>query len=196
VLLLGPLNGLLLAIAQSLLGLVYRSMQVHVDVMGRVAAEKAAWGSVRRDESRRTYPGVLVLRPDGPLFWANATPVVRRIEARAAEQEDLRSVVLDLEATNQMDTTTAERLSGLLTSLRGRGVDLHLVRVFGNVREVLGRSGFLDELGPDHVWHSISAGVKCARKAPAFAWTDDSDLDEGEDAEHIASRSEDDDEGI
>lgn len=167
VLLLGPLNGLLLAIAQSLLGLIYRSMQVEIDEMGRVDGEKAAWGSVGHDPTRRTYRGVTVLRPDGPLFWANATSVVGRIEVGATERQPLYAVVLDLEATNQMDTTTAERLDGLLTRLRAEGTDLYLVRVFGNVRDVLTKSGFLDALGPDHVWHSIAAGVKAARAARA-----------------------------
>ncbi len=78
-------------------------------------------------------------------------------------------MVLDLEATNQMDTTTAERLQQMMQRLRRRGIDLYLVRVFGNVRDVLTRSGFLDELGPDHVWHSIAAGVKAARAAPPIA---------------------------
>ena len=206
VLVLGPLNGLLLAIGQSLLGLVYRSMQVQVDEMGRVEGEKAAWGSVANDPTRRTYSGVVVLRPDGPLFWANANAVVQRIETLARGREHLRAVVLDLEATNQMDTTSAERLQQMTQRLRGTGVDLYLVRVFGNVRDVLTRSGFLDELGPGHVWHSIAAGVKAARSAPPIAvplpggavppdqaedLVDDRDLDEPENGEHgerIASK--------
>ncbi len=163
VLALGPINGLLVAVGQSLLGLVYRSLQVGVDEMGRVSGEKAAWGSVGKHPSRRTYAHVLVLRPDGPLFWANATHVIQRIGAMAAERAPIDAVVLDLEATNQMDTTTADRLAGLLADLRGQGVDLYLVRVFGTVRTVLTRSGLIDELGPDHLWHSIAAGVKQAR---------------------------------
>ena len=207
VLLLGPLNGLLLAVAQSLLGLVYRSMQVEIDEMGRVDGEKAAWGSVANDPTRRTYRGIAVLRPDGPLFWANANSVVQHIETMVKGRDHLRAVVLDLEATNQMDTTTAERLQQMMERLRGRGVDLYLVRVFGNVRDVLTRSGFLDELGPEHVWHSIAAGVKAARAAPPLAVVlpdgvlpgavDVTDLDEdadpdepenGDHGEHIASR--------
>ena len=207
VLLLGPLNGLLLAVAQSLLGLVYRSMQVEIDEMGRVDGEKAAWGSVANDPTRRTYRGVAVLRPDGPLFWANANSVVQHIETMVKGRDHLRAVVLDLEATNQMDTTTAERLQQMMERLRGRGIDLYLVRVFGNVRDVLTRSGFLDELGPEHVWHSIAAGVKAARAAPPLAVVlpdgvlpgavdvtdldEDADLDEPENGahgEHIASK--------
>ena len=207
VLVLGPLNGLLLAVGQSLLGLVYRSMQVEIDEMGRVDGEKAAWGSVANDPTRRTYRGVAVLRPDGPLFWANANSVVQHIETLVRGRDHLRAVVLDLEATNQMDTTTAERLQQMMERLRGRGIDLYLVRVFGNVRDVLTRSGFLDELGPEHVWHSIAAGVKAARAAPPLAVVlpdgalpgaddaddldEDADLDEpenGEHGEHIASK--------
>ena len=55
-------------------------MQVEIDEMGRVDGEKAAWGSVANDPTRRTYRGVAVLRPDGPLFWANANSVVQHIE--------------------------------------------------------------------------------------------------------------------
>ncbi len=212
VLVLGPLNGLLLAVGQSLLGLVYRSMQVEIDEMGRVDGEKAAWGSVSNDPSRRTYRGVTVLRPDGPLFWANANSVVQHIETLVRGRRHVHAVVLDLEATNQMDTTTAERLQQMMLRLRVKGIDLYLVRVFGNVRDVLTRSGFLDEMGPDHVWHSIAAGVKAARAAPAIVVAipepaaddaeadladadagaeDETDLDEPENGihgEHIASK--------
>ncbi|MGG5257546.1 SulP family inorganic anion transporter [Phycicoccus avicenniae] len=165
VLALGPLGGLLLAVAQSVLGLVYRSVQVDVDEMGRVETEKAAWGSLASDPTRRTYAGVVVLRPSGPLFWANATSVLARVEGMALERAASRgvhAVVLDLEATNQMDATTSDRMTHLVRSLRRRGVDVHLVRVFGEVRGVLGRAGLLELLGPGHVWHSIAAGVKAA----------------------------------
>ncbi len=210
VLVLGPLNGLLLAVGQSLLGLVYRSMQVEIDEMGRVDGEKAAWGSIGNDPSRRTYRGVTVLRPDGPLFWANANSVVQHIETLVHARRHVHAVVLDLEATNQMDTTTAERLQAMMLRLRLKGIDLYLVRVFGNVRDVLTRSGFLDEMGPEHVWHSIAAGVKAARAAPPIlvevpepaaedadadlddaGAEDETDLDEPENGthgEHIASK--------
>ena len=192
---LGPLNGLLVAVAQSLLGLVYRSTLVGIDEMGRVEGEKAAWGAVAHDASRRTYAGVLVLRPDSPLFWANATPVTHRLRTLTEQKEGVHSLVLDLEATNQMDTTTTERLSGLLEGLRSQGIDLYLVRVFGDVRDVLTRSGFLDDLGPDHVWHSIAAGVKAARKSAALAAPvggpeedEEDDSDATTQSEHIVSR--------
>ncbi|MFC4783906.1 SulP family inorganic anion transporter [Nocardioides sp. MAHUQ-72] len=165
VVVLGPLNGLLLAVAVSVLGLVFRSSRVDVEVMGKVPDEKAAWGSVRDHAERPTYPGVVVLRIDVPIFWVTAAPVHDRVLALVASAPDIRALVLDLEATNQMDTTSADALADLLAALRKRDVDLYLVRVMWPVRKALRRSGLLADLGDDHLWHSISQGVREARRA-------------------------------
>jgi high affinity sulfate transporter 1 len=169
VLLLGPLNGLLVAIGQSLLGLIYRSMQVHIHEMGKVVDEKAAWGAIEHDATRVRVDGVIVLRPDSPIFWANADQVFDEIRRRVRQREDVTVAILDLEASNQMDSTTADRFGRLMADLRAQGVDIYLVRVFRRVREVLDQAGFLDELGEGRLWHSISAGVKAARDAAPYA---------------------------
>jgi high affinity sulfate transporter 1 len=160
----GPLNGLLLAVAGSVLGLVFRSSRVDVEVMGKVPHEKAAWGSVRNHAERATYPGVMVLRIDVPIFWVTAAPVHDSVLALVDSAPGTRALVLDLEATNQMDTTSADALADLLAALRQRGVDLYLVRVMWPVRKVLRRSGLAADLGKDHLWHSISQGVRQARR--------------------------------
>jgi MFS superfamily sulfate permease-like transporter len=160
----GPLNGLLLAVAGSMLGLIFRSTRVDVEVMGRVPHEKAAWGSIRNHAERSTYAGVIVLRIDVPLFWVTASPANDSILALVDSTPGTHALVLDLEATNQMDTTTADALADLLAALRQRDVDLFLVRVMWPVRKALRRSGLLPELGEDHLWHSISQGVREARR--------------------------------
>ena len=37
--------------------------------------EKAAWGGTRNHDERRTFPAVLVLRADAPIFWVTAAPI-------------------------------------------------------------------------------------------------------------------------
>lgn len=163
VLLLGPLYGLLVAIGLAVLGLVYRSSRVETDVMGKVPDEKAAWGSITDHPERRTYDGIVVLRLDVPLFWANAAEIKDRVLATLDEHPDTRVLLLDLEATSQIDTTSIDMLVELLAVLQAREVDLYLVRVFYRARLTLARAGFLELLGDDRMWHSISAGVRAAR---------------------------------
>ena len=73
------------------------------------------------------------------------------------------AVVLDIEGTNQLDTTTVDMLESLLAALRVRCVDLYLVRVMYPVRVILRRAGFVAKIGEDHMWHTISQGVREAR---------------------------------
>ncbi|HQR27224.1 MAG TPA: SulP family inorganic anion transporter [Nocardioides sp.] len=164
VLVFGPLNGLLIAVGASVLGLVYRSSRLRVDTMGKVTGEKAAWGSLRAHPERPTYPGVMVLRIDAPIFWVTAQPVHDAVLAQVEATPGLRALVLDLEATNQADTTSLDALAELHRALRARGVDLYLVRVMWPVRRALKRTGLMAEIGEDHLWHSISQGVREARQ--------------------------------
>jgi sulfate permease, SulP family len=191
----GPLNGLLIAVATSVLGLVYRSSRLQIDTMGRVPGEKAAWGSMDRHAERPTYPGVLVLRIDTPIFWVTAAPVLDEVVGRVDAMPGVRAVVLDLEATNQMDVTSLDALADIRHALRDRSVDLYLVRVMSPVRQALKRSGLMEEIGENHLWHSISQGVREARAAhglgeyPAIpGGVFDSDWLPGEDEERIAPR--------
>lgn len=164
VLLFGPLYGLLTAVGLAVLGLVYRSSRIDLEIMGKVPDEKAAWGSIRGHAERKTYDGLLVLRLDAPLFWANASQIADGVLEQADAEPDLRAVLLDLEATSQLDTTSVDALELIRTRLEQRGVALYLVRVFYQARQVLKRSGFLQQLGEGRMWHSISAGSRAARK--------------------------------
>lgn len=191
---LGPLNGLLLAVAQSIAGLVYRSIQVKVDPMGKVPGEKAAWGSRRRHPERHCPDGILVLRLSGPLFWANANTIDDRIMAMVEGTPDLRAVVIDLEATTQLDTTSADVLSRIINRFHARGIDVFLVRVMLAVRRVLQADGLLARIGEDHLWHSISAGVSAAKKSAPLPVQQDVEIDEEEvavDQERIAAHDRD-----
>ncbi|MEZ5382534.1 MAG: SulP family inorganic anion transporter [Microthrixaceae bacterium] len=165
VVLFGPLVGLLVAVAQSVLGLIYRSGQVEVDVLGKVKGEKAAWGSTESHPGLHTVGGILVLRLNTPLFWVNAASSASLILKAVAEAPDSRTVVIDLEATHQLDTTSADTLRELIEVLRGRGIDVYLVRVSRLARRVLGSADVIDELGLDHMWRTISQGVRAAKRA-------------------------------
>ncbi len=164
VLLLGPLYGLLSAVAISLLGLAYRSSRVHVDALGRIPGEKAGWGAIQEHPERRETPGVLVLRLDAPLFWANCESTHETILSAVDGRDDLHALILNLEASGQMDTTTVEMLTSLLAELDAMSIDLYIARLQYQARVVLDKAGFTADLGEGRMWHSISATVEAAQR--------------------------------
>ncbi len=164
VVLFGPLPGLGIAIAVSLLAIIYRAAFPHIEVLGKISDEKAAWGRIRKHPNRLPVPGVLVARLDAPLFWVNATAIEDRLLDELDNWPDTRALVLNLEATTRLDTTTADVLMHLLEELQRRDVALYLARVLHPVHAVLTRAGFIERLGDDHVWHSISQAVRAARR--------------------------------
>jgi SulP family sulfate permease len=164
VLIAGPMLGLVVAVGQSLLGMVYRSSRVDVEVLGKIPGEKAAWGGVRQHPERTTIPGILVLRVDVSLFWVNAAEVQGAIIQAVDSAPETRALIVDLESTDQLETTSADMLSELRGQLAARNVDLYLVRVRWPVRTVLARSGLRAQLGEDHLWHNVAQGIREARR--------------------------------
>jgi len=163
VVLFGPLPGLGIAIGTSLLAIIYRASRPRMEVLGKISDEKAAWGRMRGHADRRPVDGVIVVRLEVPLFWANAVAIQDWLLAEVERDADTRALILDLEATTQLDTTTVDVMTHLLHQLRRRGVELYLARVLRVPRGVLERSGFLGLLGEGHSWHSISQCVRAAR---------------------------------
>ena len=166
VVLFGPLPGLGIAIAVSLLAIIYRSSRPRIEVLGRIDDEKSAWGRVRGHPDRHPVPGVMVVRLDAPLFWANAAAIEERLITEVGKWDDTRALVLDLESTTQLDTTAADTVEHLHSELAALDVQLYLARVLHRVEAVLERSGFIAQLGDEHVWHSISQCVRAATHAP------------------------------
>lgn len=82
VLIAGPMLGLLLAIGQALLEMVYRSTRVDVEVLGKIPGENASLGGVRNHPERTTIPGILVVRTNVALFWSTRPEYTTRSSSR------------------------------------------------------------------------------------------------------------------
>jgi anti-anti-sigma factor len=144
--------------------MVYRSSRVDLEVLGKIPGEKAAWGGVRQHPERTTIPGIVVLRVNVSLFWVNATEVQEAILQAVDAAPDTKALILNLEATDQLETTSADMLSELHEQLAERNVDLYLVRVRWRVRTVLAHAGLRARLGEDHLWHNVAQGIREARR--------------------------------
>ena len=138
VLVFDTLPGLFIGIAVSLLLLLYRASRPHVAVLGQVPGRPGHYGDVQRHPENQLEPGVVLLRVEGDLFFANADTV--RDAIRNAAGPGTRAVVLDAETAPFIDVSAARMLVLLTGDLRRSGVELVIARDVGQVRDVLRRA--------------------------------------------------------
>lgn len=148
-------TGLLFAVALSLLALIYRASQSKLAVLGRIPGRLMFVNQQRHPECSQ-IPGVLVVRPEEGLFFANAsslrTAIMKLIES---SQEPVSMVLLDLAITNDLDVPGADMLIELDEALERRGIQLFLIRVHDPAQQILDRSGATDAIGPENFYPRI-----------------------------------------
>jgi SulP family sulfate permease len=139
VLALGVEAGVLLGVALSLGVVVWRSSHPHMAVVGRVPGTEH-FRNVSRHRVE-TVDGVLAVRIDENLFFANAHEVETQLQQlSAAQSSPVRRVLLIMSAVNRIDSTALDMLEAFDQQLTSRGQELWLAEVKGPVVDRLARS--------------------------------------------------------
>jgi MFS superfamily sulfate permease-like transporter len=136
VLVFDTLPGLFIGIAVSFVLLLYRASRPNVAVLGRVPGAPGQWGDIGRHAENSPAPGIVVLRPESGLFFANADAIRDRVRRRAVA-EGTRAIVLDAESMPVIDVTAANMLMQLADDLEQEHVQLVVARDIGQVRDLL-----------------------------------------------------------
>jgi anti-anti-sigma factor len=146
VLVFDTLPGLFIGIGVALLLLLYRASRPYVAELGALPGGIEFDDLHRHPEATRA-PGVVVLRIESGLFFANAEPV-RVAIATAADREGVRVLVLDFESVPSLDVSGVRMIASVTEDLRRGGIEVRLARVVGQVRDVLETA--LTEVPPIH----------------------------------------------
>lgn len=160
----GMLDGLLAAIAFSLGMLLHSLSSPRLSVLGRMGAHDFV--SVTRFPQALCTPGVLVMRPEEPLFFANAEPLMTAARQRVLQQTDVRRVIFSLEESPDLDGTALEALGEFAAWLASRNIGLRVARLKEASRDALMRANFR-ELPPAGLdYSSVDDAVSCAAEPP------------------------------
>jgi sulfate permease, SulP family len=151
VLVLGVLPGLIVTAGLSLVVVIKRLSRPPIGVLARDPLT-GTWGRSDRHPEWQTVDGVMVVRVDAPLFYANVTVVKERLLALVrTTRPEPRALVLDLAATADIDVESIDTLGELAGSLAKTGVELVLVNVHMPVEELLRRGRVTEQvrIAPD-----------------------------------------------
>ena len=144
------LPGLIIAVALSLVLFVAYASAPRVAVLGRTGSGDFAEASSGGDLAQ--VPGLLIVRPDGGLFFGNADRVREAVAALAAVGDPpVRVVCLVLSNSYRLSLPVLDTLGVLEEQLRRSGVELWLVAVPSQARPQLAQDQLATTLGPDRI---------------------------------------------
>jgi sulfate permease, SulP family len=164
-LVLGVLQGIALGVVLSLLLLTYRASHPQGAVLGQLPGTEA-YRDVERRHKALTFPGMLIWRVGGDMFFASIGHVLGGLKiALAVSRPPAKHVLLDVESVNFIDTTACDELLRLIRELRGQGVTLAFARVRDQVREQMRLGGVEAAVGPTNFHERITDGVRAWQAA-------------------------------
>jgi sulfate permease, SulP family len=148
VLLLGILQGILLAVSASVLMLLVRVSRPHVAFLGRVPGTTSYSDLARHPENEVLAP-LIAFRPEASLLYVNAESVLNRVldHIREANLSQVKLVVCDLSASPYIDLAGSRMLHQLHDQLARYGIDLRIVGAHGRVRDLLRADGIGEKIG-------------------------------------------------
>ncbi|CAN7602186.1 SulP family inorganic anion transporter [Ensifer sp. ENS07] len=152
---LGVLNGVVIAIAATLVYLILQTMYPHDAMLGRIPGRDGFYKLHRMTEAR-PVPGFGACMVQDSLLFYNADYVRERLEVIAESlPQPARWLVIDASAIPQIDSTAADMLGELQSDLKNRGVTLGLAELHTDARALLERSGVVEKIGPGMIFEGM-----------------------------------------
>lgn len=143
----GILEGLLLATIFSIVMLLRWAANPHTAVLGRIPGTDR-FGDVERHPGNETFPGLLIFRAEGSLFYFNVDSVKQQLLDRVDEHDgDLELVIFDLSSSPQIDLAGVRMLGELCARLKERGVAMQIAEPHHAVRELLRAENMEEHFG-------------------------------------------------
>jgi len=156
---LGVLQGIALGVVLSLLLLIYQTSHPQGAVLGQLPHTEA-YRDVQRHPEAITFPGLLIWRIGGDLFFASIGRMSQALEASLAARPEVKRVLLDFEPVNNIDVTASDELLSLIKEFQSRGITFAFARVRDDVRDDMRLAGIESIVGPSNFHERITDGVR------------------------------------
>ncbi len=160
------LEGMMIGLLASLAFVLYRSSRPHLSSLGRVPGAVGAYSDLARHPENAPVPGVLIVRLDAPMYYANALTARDRVKEMIRETTPPpRAVIFDAEGQDDLDVTSAHVLHGMIAELRGRDVEVYFANVHAPVLERARETGLLEAVDAEHVLRTVDLAVRAVQQS-------------------------------
>ncbi len=168
VLVFGTLKGIVVGIIVSMIGLASQTAHPRVSVIGRKRGADVLRPLSPEHPDDETFEGLLILRPEGRLFFLNVQDVADQIAASTARYRP-RVVALDLSRVSDLEYSALQALIEGERRVTEHGVVVWLVGLNPGVLEMVRRSGLADRLGRERLLFNARAAIERYQALPSAA---------------------------
>ena len=169
---LGAIPGIGLAIVIAVIEFLWDGWRPHSAVLGRVESVKG-YHDITRYPDARLVPGLVLLRWDAPLFFANAELFQNRaLDGVAASPTPVRWLVVAAEPVTSVDVTAADMLIALDETLHAAGIELCFAEMKDPVKDKLKQFGIFSTLGEERFFPTVGEAVRGYLKNFPVEWVD------------------------
>ncbi len=155
----GVLAGVMIGIGLSLLWLISVATRPPMPLLAREPGTQV-FRELDEHPSDEQFPGVVILRLDGGLFFATSDALEDRVREVALSTPGITGIVLDCEGIDFIDSQGSAKMGEILELTRQADITLRLARVKPAVYEILKRDGFLDRIGRDRTHGNVYRAVE------------------------------------
>jgi high affinity sulfate transporter 1 len=163
---LGVLQGIALGVVLALLMVTYLATHPQGAVLGQLPGREA-YRDIKRHPDGVTFPGLLIWRLGGDLFFASIGHIDAGLKAAIGGcSPPARRVLLDAGPVSFIDTSGCDALLGLIKELQDRGISVAFARVRDSVRERMHRGGIEAMVGSENFYERLTDGVDAWQRHP------------------------------
>jgi high affinity sulfate transporter 1 len=156
----GTLQGVLIGLFLSMLVFIDRSSKPDIPVLGRWPGTEV-FHRLSENPDSETYPGLVIIRFDGPLYFATANALRDKVrEVTTDGAPPVTMVLIDMEGVNYIDIEGSDMLNEITKDMKGVGVEIHLARVKHEAIEMLEKDGVDQIIGHDHIHAKVVEAVQ------------------------------------
>ena len=161
----GVLAGVMIGIALSLLWLISVATRPSMPQLAREPGTQV-FRELDEHPTDEQFPGVVILRLDGGLFFATSDALEDRVREVALSTPGITAIVLDCEGIDFIDSQGSAKMGEILELTKQAGVSLRLARLKPVGFEILRREGFLERIGADRIHGNVYRAVQAETGDP------------------------------
>lgn len=154
----GTLKGIIVAIIISLLTLAYQVADPPVYVLRRKPGTNVFRPQSAEHPEDERFPGLLLLRPEGPIFFANAAQIAHKIEPLVREAQP-KVVAVDSSGVLDMEYTALKMFAQVAERQAQHGVQLWLIGMNPRVLAIVERSPLGQMLRHEGMFFNLEIAV-------------------------------------